>query len=185
MGSRRRTGGEDVRLPDITRRSVISAATAAPVLANTGEPAAAEDDLIVRCASFVAIDIRVGRLVRRWGDLESEAFKLPGWLKLSKDEQLALPQGREMADIDRMLSSLFEQRMKLLEELPGITANDPTGVAAKIAVAARAVDPEDHEEAHHLIAGAARDLAAMRCPDCRRPLVLETWIDWSIRTGRG
>ncbi|MGR4862958.1 hypothetical protein [Caulobacter sp. LARHSG274] len=183
MGSRRKTGGKDVRLPDLTRRSVIGAASAAPVLANAGGETAA-DDLIVRCASFVAIDIRTGRLVRRWGDLEGEAFKLPGWFDLSKEEQLALPQGREMAEIDRMLSSLFEQREKLLAELPGVAANDPTGVAAKIAVAARAVDPEDHEEAHHLIAGAARDLANMRCPDCHRPLVLESWIDWSIRTGR-
>ena len=70
MGSRRKTGGGDVRLPDLTRRSVISAATAAPVLTNVGGEAAATDDLIVQCASFVAIDIRVGRLVRRWGDLE-------------------------------------------------------------------------------------------------------------------
>lgn len=184
MGSRRKTGGEDAPLPDLTRRSVIGAATAAPVLANAGGEAAAAEDLIVRCASFVAIDIRVGRLVRRWGDLESEAFELTGWFKLSKEEQLALPQGRKMAEIDRMLAALFEQREKLLTELPSVAANDPTGVAAKIAVAARAVDPEDHEEAHHLIAGAARDLANMRCPDCHRPLVLEGWIDWSIRTGR-
>ncbi|MGR4862243.1 hypothetical protein [Caulobacter sp. LARHSG274] len=167
----------------ISRRALMGATTAAPVVANTRGIAEA-DDLIVRCASFVAIDIRTSRLVRRWGDLESEAFKLPGWFKLSKEEQLALPQGQEMAEIDRMLSNLFEQREKLLAELPKVAANDPTGVAAKIAVAARAVDPEDHEEAHHLIAGAARDLANMRCPDCHRPLVLEGWIDWSIRTGR-
>jgi thioredoxin-like negative regulator of GroEL len=57
---------------------------------------------------------------------------------------------------------------KLLADLPAVAANDPTGVAAKIAVAARAVDPEDHEEAHNLIAGAARDLANMRCPARRR-----------------
>ncbi len=185
MGSRRKTGG-DVRLPDLTRRSVISAATAAPVLANADGEAGATSahDLIVRCASFVAIDIRTGRLVRRWGDLEAEAFALPGWFKMSKDAQQAHPKGKEMAEIDRMLASLFEQREKLLAELPKVAANDPTGVAAKIAVAARAVDPEDHEEAHNLIAGAARDLANMRCPDCHRPLVLEGWIDWSIRIGR-
>jgi hypothetical protein len=183
MGSRRKTGGDGARLPDLTRRSVVGAATAAPILASDGGAAGA-DDLVARCASFVAIDIRTGRLVRRWGDLEGEAFSLPGWFKLSKEEQLALPQGQEMAEIDRMLSSLFEQREKLLAELPAVAATDPTGVAAKIAVAARAVDPEDHEETHHLIAGAARDLANMRCPNCHRPLVLEGWIDWSTRSGR-
>jgi len=183
MGSRRKAGGDEARLPDLTRRSVLGAATAAPIVPQAASASSA-DGLVVRCASFVAIDIRTGRLVRRWGDLESEAFNLPGWFDLSREEQLALPQGREMAEIDRMLSSLFDQRAKLLAELPDVPATDPTGVAAKIAVAARAVDPEDHEEAHHLIAGAARDLANMRCPDCHRPLVLEDWIDWSIRTGR-
>jgi hypothetical protein len=168
----------------VSRRTLIGAATAAPVLGNAGGMSSAADDLVVRCASFVAIDIKTARLVRRWGDLESEAFALPGWFDLSKEEQLAHPQGREMAEIDRMLSSLFDQRWKLLAELPDVPATDPTGVAAKIAVAARAVDPEDHEEAHNLIAGAARDLANMRCPGCHRPLVLEGWIDWSIRTGR-
>jgi hypothetical protein len=175
---------DKTKITAVSRRTLIGAATAAPVLAKVGEPAAAADDLIVQCASFVAIDIRVGRLVRRWGDVESEAFALPGWFDLSKEEQLAHPKGREMAEIDRMLSSLFDQRWKLLADLPTVAATDPTGVAAKIAVAARAVDPEDHEEAHNLIAGAARDLANMRCPDCHRPLVLEGWIDWSIRTGR-
>lgn len=169
----------------VSRRDLIGAASAAPIVANVGGAAAATDDLVVRCATFVAIDIRTGRLMRRWGDLESEAYKLPGWFDLSKEEQLRLPQGREMADIDQMLSALFEQREKLLAELPSVGANDPTGVAAKIAVAARAVFPEDNEEAHTLIAGAARDLANMRCPHCHRPLVLEGWIDWSIRTGRG
>ena len=167
----------------VSRRALIGAAAATPVLGRAARAAEA-DDLVVRCASFTAIDIRIGRLVRRWGDLESEAFSLPGWFDLSKEEQLALPQGHEMAEIDRMLSSLFDQRWKLLAELPDVPATDPTGVAAKIAVAARAVDPEDHEEAHNLIAGAARDLANMRCPGCHRPLVLEGWIDWSIRAGR-
>jgi hypothetical protein len=90
MGSRRKTGGEDVRLPDLTRRSVMAAATAAPVVPHAGGTADA-DDLIVKCASFVAIDIRIARLVSRWSDLETEAFAIPGWHKLSPEEQLARP----------------------------------------------------------------------------------------------
>ena len=174
MGSRRKTGGDGVRLPDLTRRSVIGAAAAAPVLANAGAPDVA-DDLVARCAAFVAVDIKIGRLLSRWVDLESAAFEHHAWSKLSKAEQLALPHGREMAEIDALLPDLFDQRETLLEELPRAAATDPTGVAAKIAVAARAVDPEDHEEAHHLIDGAARDLANMRCPGCDRPLVLKGW----------
>ena len=124
-------------------------------------------------------------MVSRWSDLETEAFAIPGWNEFSAEEQLARPQGQQMADIDGMLLPLFDQRRALLAALPDVVATDPTGVAAKVAAAARAIDPEDDPQAHALISGAARELANMRCPDCHRPLVLETWIDWSIRTGRG
>jgi hypothetical protein len=168
----------------VSRRTVIGAATAAPVLANVGGGASA-DGLVARCGAFVATDIRIRQLLCRWADLESDAFKLPGWFKLSRKEQLELPQGREMAEIDRVLPGLFREREKLLKALPRSAANDVTGVAAKIAVAAKAIDPEDHEEVHHLLTGATRDLAAMRCPGCHQPLVTEDWIDWSTRVGQG
>ena len=184
MGSRRKTGSDAVRLPDISRRSVIGAATAAPVLANAGGVAKA-DSLTDRCGTFVATDIRIRRLLMRWSDLESDAAKNHNWFKLSRKEQLELPQGREMAEIDKVLPGLFREREKLLKALPRSAANDVTGVAAKIAVAAKAIDPEDHEEVHHLLTGATRDLAAMRCPGCHQPLVTEDWIDGSTRVGQG
>ena len=49
-------------------------------------------------------------------------------------------------------------------------ANDTTGVAAKIVAAAKTIDPEDHEEVHFLLVGAARDLAA-----CAAPAVASHW----------
>lgn len=168
----------------VSRRTVIGAATAAPVLANVGGGAGA-DGLVARCGAFVATDIRIRRLLSRWADLESDAFKLPGWFKLARKEQLELPQGREMAEIDKVLPGLFRQREKLLARLPATAATDPTGVAAKVAAAAKAIDPEDHEEVHHLLTGATRDLAAMRCPGCHQPLVTEGWIERSTRVGQG
>lgn len=166
MGSRRKTGRDAVRLPDITRRSVIGAASAAPVMANAAGTAT-PDSLTDRCGTFVATDIRIRRLLMRWGDLESDAAKNYSWFKLTRREQLESAQGQEMARIDRELSRLFREREKLLKSLPQSVATDPTAIAAKIAAAAKAIDPEDHEEVHHLLSGATRDMAAMRCPGCK------------------
>lgn len=182
MGSRRKTGGESARLSDLTRRSVVGAAAAAPVLANAGGVAG---DLVDRCGTFVATDIRIRRLLMRWGDLESDVIKNHNWFGISRREQLELPQGQEMARIDKLLPGLFRERAKLLKSLPRSAASDTTGVAAKIAAAAKAIDPEDHEEVHFLLVGAARDLAAMRCPGCGQSLVTEAWIDWSMRADQG
>lgn len=168
----------------VSRRTVIGAAAAAPVLANVCGDAVG-DGLVARCGVFVATDIRIRRLLSRWSDLESDAARNHNWFKLSRKEQLELPQGREMAEIDKVLPGLFREREKLLKALPRSAANDVTGVAAKIAVAAKAIDPEDHEEVHHLLTGATRDLAAMRCPGCHQRLVTEDWIDWSTRVGQG
>ncbi|KRB42055.1 hypothetical protein [Phenylobacterium sp. Root700] len=168
----------------VSRRSMIGAAAAAPVLANAGGVAKAAS-LTDRCGTFVAIDIRIRRLLMRWGDLESDAAKNQNWFKLSRREQLELPQGAEMARIDKILPGLFRERRKLLEALPRSAATDPTAAAAKIAAAAKAIDPEDHEEVHFLLSGTARDMAAMRCPGCHQPLVTETWIEWSTRVDQG
>lgn len=67
----------------------------------------------------------------------------------------------------------------------GVRANAPRMADRKIAAAAKAIDPEDHEEVHFLLVGAARDLAAMRCPGCGQPLVTEPWIEWSTRVDQG
>jgi hypothetical protein len=184
MGSRRKTGGESARLFDLTRRSIMGAATAAPVLANVGGATKA-GDVVDLCGTFVATDIRIRRLLMRWGDLESDVVENHNWFGISRKEQLELPQGQEMASIDKILPGLFREREKLLKALPRSAATDPTGVAAKIAAAAKAIDPEDQEEVHFLLVGAASDLAAMRCPGCGQPLVTEPWIEWSTRVDQG
>ncbi|WP_133244875.1 hypothetical protein [Caulobacter radicis] len=185
MGSRRKTGGDRARLPDLTRRTVMGAAAAAPVAVSTGASASLPaDSALMRFGTFVALDLRICRLVNRWADLESDVFQNHNWLNLTEEQQLALPQGQEMARIDAMLPDLFRQRHELTEALPKVAAATPTEIAAKVTAAARLVDPEDNEPANLLLTGAVRDLAAMRCPDCSRPLVLEAWIEWSVRAGR-
>ncbi|AYV49273.1 hypothetical protein CFHF_13240 [Caulobacter flavus] len=104
MGSRRKTGGDLARLPDLTRRSVMGAAALAPVaaVADVTPPA---DSLLTRCGTFVATDIRINRLLSRWADLEGELFDIPGWHELSKEAQQAFPQAQEMDRIDAQLKN--------------------------------------------------------------------------------
>jgi len=128
MDSRRKTGGESARLSDLTRRSVVGAAAAAPVLANAG---GVTGDLVDRCGTFVAHRHSHPSSTHALGDLESDVIKNHNWFGISRREQLELPQGQEMARIDKVLPGLFREREKLLKSLPRSAANDTTGVAPR------------------------------------------------------
>lgn len=173
MGSRRKTGGDDVRLPNTTRRFVVGSAAISPMLANLSDLASA-DDLVSRCANFLTVDLRIERLTERWGDLETVAMTNHAkWWDLPEERRRALPEGREMAEIDQTLEGLFRERSRLLEGLPELATRGADGLLGKLVVAARAIRPEDEPLIHRLLADAARDLAHMQCPDCNRPFTLE------------
>src|SRR5579864_4131057 len=125
MGSRRKTSSETARLPELSRRAVIAgtsvaafgAARPASAPAVVAIPSAATDDGTRRCANWLAIDAKIARLQRRWGDLESWLAKEHNWFKISPAEQQALPWAKELHDIDGCLDVLFEKREALLETL--------------------------------------------------------------------
>jgi hypothetical protein len=75
-----------------------------------------------------------------------------------------LPGAKELRDIDGCLDVLFEQREALLESLPTSGAVSLESVIARLAVVERLIWPDDHPEAHALIAGARRDLIAINRP---------------------
>lgn len=173
MGSRRKTGGDDVRLPDLTRRCVVGSAAITPALASLGNSASA-NDLVSRCANFFAVDLKIERLTERWGDLETAAMSAhKKWWGLTEDQRRAIPEGREMAEIDEVLKGLFLERERLLRGLPELATRGADGLLGKLVVAARAIRPEDEPVIHRLLADAARDLAHMQCPECNRPFTLE------------
>lgn len=170
MGSRRKTSGETVRLPQLSRRAVIAGTSVAafgaakPVVASAIPSAtalAATDEGNKRCASWLAIDAKIGRLQTRWGDLESWLAKKHNWFKLSPAEQQALPWAKELHDIDGCLDVLFEKREALLETLPGSGSASLESVIARLAVVERLIWADEHPEAHALIAGCRRDLCVL------------------------
>lgn len=170
MDSRRKTSGETVRLPELSRRAVIAgtsvvafgaAKPAAPAAIPSAVARAASDEGTRRFANWLAIDAKIDRLQTRWAKLEAWLAREHGWFKLSPVERQALPWAKELRDIDGCLDVLFEKRDALLESLPASGSVSLESVIARLAVVERLICRDDHPEGHALIAEARRDLVAM------------------------
>jgi len=123
--------------------------------------AAATDSSITACENWLALRAEHERLARRWSRLEAKLAREHNYLNLCRRQQRALPEARELDDIDDRLEELHDQQQTLLALLPTLVATSALGLAGKLAVAAIEVCPEENEETHHLIASILRDLRAM------------------------
>ena len=163
MGSRQKTGGEVARLPELTRRAVIAGTSAATL--GGGKVAAAvpprPDEGAKLCNQWLRLDAKIRRLQDRWAKLDHWLGQNHGWFQLSEEERQAFPWSKELQDIDGCLDVLFEKRDALLESVPAIGSPDLGSVIAKLAVVEGLIWPEDHPEAHALIAGSVQDLIAL------------------------
>jgi hypothetical protein len=145
-----------------SRRTLIAGATVAPLLLEGS--AAVADQAVIACEKWLALRAEHERLARRWSRLEAKLAREHNYLRLSRRQQRALPEARELDDIDDHLEELHERQQTLLAVLPKLAATSTLGLAGKLAVAAVEVCPEENEEAHHLIASILRDLRAMTPP---------------------
>lgn len=145
-----------------SRRALIGGATVAPLLLEGSIVIA--DPAVIACENWLALRAEHERLARRWSRLEAKLAREHNYLGLSRRKQRALPEARELDDIDDQLEELHEQQRTLLAVLPTLAATSALGLAGKLAVAAVEVCPEENEEAHHLIASILRDLKAMTPP---------------------
>lgn len=167
MGSRRKTG-DSARLPAVSRRTLLGA-VAAPSLCDAVRTPRS-NETVAHCAKWLATDFEIDRLSLRWAALETRMAREFGWLALPEAERRALPQAAEMFVIERRLDELSDERERQLETLATLRAGDLHGVASKLAVAARLLQPEA-EPAYRLVADAVRELAHLRCPGCGAPCV--------------
>ena len=88
-------------------------------------------------------------------------MKEHSWGQLTTAERQALPWARELRDIDGCLEVLFEKRDALLAAVPATGSASLESVIAKLAVTERLIWPDDHPEAHALIAGSVQDLLSL------------------------
>ena len=168
----------------LSRRAVLVAASAAPLLGGGSTAAAATglgttaatalatsldrpeaalvvDEVTRRCNQFLALEARIRRLQTRWGRLESWLDQEHGWMRLTQAERSALPQAKELRDIDGMLDALFEKRNDLLDELPSTEQVSLDGVIAKLAVVETLLWREDFPAVYELITQSRQDLITM------------------------
>jgi len=170
MGSRRKTGVEDARLPEISRRALIAgtsvaafgAVSPASASANVAPIAVvASTEAVRHCKNWLAIDAQISRLQTRWAKLEGWLIREHSWCNLSRAEQQALPWSKELQDIDGILDTLFDKRERLLEAIPDSASASFEAIIARLAVLERLIWPEDHPEAHAMIARSRQDLIAL------------------------
>lgn len=170
MGSRRKTGVEDARLPEISRRALIAGTSVAafgavsPAAASTNlAPIAvvASTEAARHCKNWLAIDAQIERLQTRWAKLEGWLIREHSWCNLGPSEQQALPWSKELQDIDGILDTLFDKRERLLEAIPDSASVSFEAIIARLAVLERLIWPEDHPEAHAMIARSRQDLIAL------------------------
>lgn len=159
---------DDKRPFAVSRRVVIGAASAAPVVANAGGNALA-DPAVARCAEWMALDAEIDRLGLRWSDLETILVRQKRWERMTPEERGELLPSEEMDAIDRQLEPLFEQRETWLEALPAVRATDMHGVAAKLEVALR-VMVHQQGDGYDLFKATMEELRTARCPNCGAPV---------------
>ncbi|WP_184715249.1 hypothetical protein [Caulobacter sp.] len=152
----------------VSRRVVIGAASAAPVVGGAGG-SAPSDHAVARCAEWLALDAEIDRLGLRWSDLETILVRQKRWERMTPEERGELLPSEEMDAIDKQMESLFDQREAWLEALPAVRANDMHGVVAKLEVALR-VMVHQQGDGYDLFKATMEELRTARCPNCGAPV---------------
>jgi hypothetical protein len=167
MGSRQQTEGKGARLPALSRRAMLvgTSAAAAASGASATAPLSAQppafSDPTTLYKHWVSLDREIERLLLQWGDVEGRLMQEHNWYQLSEAERARLPEGQNFRDLDARLNRLFAERDGLLDKLPTRGARTLEAVAARLAVVERLLYRDDHPEAHAMVVGSRRDLAAI------------------------
>jgi hypothetical protein len=152
----------------VSRRVIIGAASAAPVVAGAGG-AAGPDAAVARCAEWLALDAEIDRLGLRWSDLETILVRQKRWERMTPEERGELLPSEEMDAIDEQLKPLFDQREAWLGALPTVRTRDMYGVAAKLEVALQ-VMAHQQGDGYDLFKATMEELRTARCPNCGAPI---------------
>ena len=162
MGSRQMTGGEDARLPEISRRLLVVGASAATVAPRSpAAPIALPDERTLQLTRWLTLTNHIERLQNRWARLEDWLVQEHNWFQLSPSEQQALPWAQEFRDIDGCLDALFQRRERLMASMPSSGAASMDTAILRLAVVEWLIWPDDHPEAHSLVVSVRRDLIAI------------------------
>ncbi len=162
-------GGKEGACAGVSRRDLLGGVLAAPSLAGSPSPRRPAYALL-QSRTWLALDAHLDALTVAWQDEESRLSNDFGWLGLPEPEQRAHAEAREIYVLDAQIKALIEQRWALLEALEALPAYGIHDVAAKLAVAVRAMRHED-AIGFDLLAETVRELSAQRCRACGAALI--------------
>ena len=143
----------------VSRRDVIGAASVAPLVASCSKRV--PDQATKISERWLLANAEADRLQCQWGKLENHLVQHHGWYDLTERQRCMLPAAQELFDIDERIERLHAQCAAMLRCLPTLEATSRTALAAKLAVAAIVISPEDNEDAYTLVASILRDLNVM------------------------
>lgn len=122
---------------------------------------------IALCKQWLRRNAQILALTRRWATVEASLAASHNWFQLTEEERKNLSQALELSRIDSRLDVLFKERDELSKVLPRVTAKSHKAIAAKAAVLAALIDPDDHPAAHALIVSAVNDLELLQAKAAR------------------
>jgi hypothetical protein len=161
------------KAPALSRRGLITAAAAAPLLAGAGAlpmraakaaaPTPCADDSVVELArKCLALHRENERLIRRWGRVEAWLADNHDWFKLTEARRRALPAGRQLYDIEDRVAVLAKERPRSIRRLRRMPATSVDGVIGKLQVVAAAMEPDEFPSAYRLLQATISDLRQLR-----------------------
>lgn len=154
----------------LSRRALLAAAGAAPVVCAAGEGTGAAETLTGRCAQWLTLDFESDRLARRWAALETQAAAGFDYFRMNERERLALPMGPEMAAIENALDVLFGRRKRLYRAITRMTPTTIHEAASLVVIAAR-IEVHDPGPTAPLVRKAMDFIDRGTCPRCGEPYV--------------
>lgn len=153
----------------ISRRTLLGAASAAPLACGAGEGALdAPSDLINQCGRWLASDFKADELSRRWSALETLAASGYDYFRLDDHQRRALPMTPEMDAIERELDGLWTERKTLFKAIAARAPRNLHEAASLLVIAAR-IDVHEPGPTAPLVKRAMQYLSDATCPGCGAP----------------
>jgi hypothetical protein len=164
----------EMEKPDegISRRTLLGAASAAPLVCNVTDAAAAPPagGIIGQCARWLTNDFETDRLARRWSALETLAASGYDYFRITERERRGLPMAPEMAAIEVQMDDLWKERKRGYHAIAKLEPRNIHEVASLLIIAHR-MDVHDPGETAPLVRKAIEFMSSAKCPGCGEPYV--------------
>lgn len=146
----------DAPNPAHSRRRLLQGVTALalpfPAVGQAADPA------LVVANRWFWLEAEQRRLIFQWQGWETWLIANRNWLKLSKAERAAAPEGAQLRAIDDHLDEIDKLNCALLPALKRTPATTREGLLARFEALLHFLAPDEHPDARTLLEACLRDL---------------------------